>query len=103
MRFSRVTVLGIGALSALWITACTAGTGTEASTNEVATINVIFRGVSLKEPPSAKSDLAFVLESELKQCGYFDPTNTALTGQIKVEDTTFTFGATLKLKHPLKL
>ena len=33
MRFSRVTVLGIGALSALWITACTAGTGTEASTS----------------------------------------------------------------------
>jgi type IV pilus assembly protein PilM len=75
----------------------------EESTNQVAIINVIFRGVNLKEPPSANSDLAFVLENELKQCGYFDPTNTALTGQIKVEEATFTFGATLKLKQPLKL
>ena len=30
MRFSRVTVLSVGALVALWITACSAGPGPEA-------------------------------------------------------------------------
>jgi len=74
-----------------------------ASTNEVASVNVIFRSVNITQPASANSDIAFALENELKACGYFDPTNTALTGQITVEDTTFTFGATLKLKQPLKL
>ena len=74
-----------------------------AGTNEVGSVNVIFRSVNITQPASANSDIAFALENELKACGYFDPTNTALTGQITVEDTTFTFGATVKLKQPLKL
>jgi hypothetical protein len=73
------------------------------STNEVGTVQVLFRSVNITAVASANSDIAFALENELKQSNYFDPTNTALTGQITVEDTTFTFGATVKLKKPLKL
>jgi len=77
--------------------------GATISTNEVATVQVLFRSVNIGGVASAQSDIAYAVENELKNSSYFDPTNTALTGEIKAEDTTFTFGATVKLKKPLKL
>lgn len=73
------------------------------STNEVGTVNVIFRSVNIEGVPSAQSDIAYALQAELRNSAWFDPTNTTLTGEIRTEDTTFTFGATLKLQKPLKL
>jgi hypothetical protein len=77
--------------------------GATVSTNEVGTIQVLFRSVNITAVPSGNSDIVFALQNELQSSSYFDPTNTAMTGQIMVEETTFTFGATLKLKKPLKL
>jgi type IV pilus assembly protein PilM len=80
-----------------------AGGSNAISTNEVSTLQIIFRSVNIGSVASANSDIAFALENELRASPWLDPTNTALTGQITVEDPTFTFGCTLKLKHPLKL
>jgi type IV pilus assembly protein PilM len=78
-------------------------TQTTINTNEVGVIQITLRSANISQVASANSDIAFAVENELKNNSYFDPTNTALTGEIKVEDTTFTFGATVKLKNPLKL
>ncbi len=78
-----------------------------ASTNEISVINVTCRGLNLKKTdPAANDKLAFALEKGLQASQLFDAKETKLTGQIESVDEsalTFTFGITVKLKHPLKL
>jgi hypothetical protein len=54
--------------------------------------------------PSAKQNIVFALQDELKTCPLFDPAGTELTDPIASDEATgtFTFGATLALKQPLK-
>jgi type IV pilus assembly protein PilM len=79
-----------------------------ASTNVIDTITMVCRGVDITAAsgkPSADTDLMFDLEQALKASSFLDSTNTALVGD-NVPDPntgTFTFGVTLKLKHPLKM
>jgi type IV pilus assembly protein PilM len=78
----------------------------EPQTNQVGTITLVCRAVSLaKVDPAANSDIAYTLENELQASPYFDPKTTQLTGQINPEDAagTFTFGITAVLKNPLNL
>ena len=89
-------------------TPTTSATGTpssQVSTNEISVIDVTFKGVDLhKYDPTANDKLAYTLEKELQASPMFDPDETKLSGQIRVEDSeTFTFGMSLKLKEPLKL
>jgi hypothetical protein len=54
----------------------------------------------------ANDELAYELQRALQSSPMFDPKETKLTGQIEVVDAsavTFSFGVTLRLKHPLKL
>jgi hypothetical protein len=56
--------------------------------------------------PSANSEIAYAVETELKNStNYFDPKLTALTGNITPDTSsgTFTFGVTVTLLNPLKL
>jgi len=78
------------------------------STNEIAVINMKCRGLNLKKyDPSANNKLAYAVEDELQSSPLFDKKDTKLSGDIEqVEATnsiTFSFGVTLKLKHPMKL
>ena len=78
------------------------------STNEIAVINMKCRGLNLKKyDPSANNKLAYAVEDELQSSPLFDRKDTKLSGDIEqVEATnsiTFSFGVTLKLKHPMKL
>jgi len=78
------------------------------STNEIAVINMKCRGLNLKKyDPSANNKLAYAVEDELQSSPLFDRKETKLSGDIEqVEATnsiTFSFGVTLKLKHPMKL
>ncbi len=77
-----------------------------AQTNQVGTVNLVCRAVSLSSvDPAANSDIAYTIESELQTSPYFDPKATQLVGQINPEDAsgTFTFGITAVLKYPLNL
>jgi len=68
-------------------------------------INIRCRAVDLSRvSPSAKQDIVFALQGELKTCPLFDPAGTELTDPIAPDEATgtFTFGATLALKQPLK-
>src|SRR5437867_1535464 len=80
---------------------------TPASTNEIAVITVKCRGLNLKKfSPTANNDLAYAVEKELQESPLFDRKETKLSGDIEsVDETavTFSFGVTLKLKHPMKL
>ena len=80
---------------------------TPASTNEIAVITVKCRGLNLKKySPTANNDLAYAVEKELQESPLFDRKETKLSGEIEsVDETavTFSFGVTLKLKHPMKL
>jgi len=76
------------------------------TTNPGQTISVICRAVNLTSvDPSANSEIAYAVESELKAVPLFDPKATQLTGNITPDDSngTFTFGVTLTLQNPLKL
>jgi type IV pilus assembly protein PilM len=78
-----------------------------ASTNEVAVVTVLFRGVNLNSPTmaTANTDVAYAMETALKASPFFDKDETALEGNIDPagDAGTFTFGVKLKLKHPIKL
>src|SRR6266487_5260227 len=80
---------------------------TPASTNEIAVITVKCRGLNLKKySPTANNDLAYAVEKELQESPLLDRKETKLSGDIEsVDETavTFSFGVTLKLKHPMKL
>jgi cell division ATPase FtsA len=69
-------------------------------------ITLIFRAVNLTSvDPSASSEIAYAVESQLKACPIFDPKATQLSGQMSPDDSngTFTFGMTVTLLNPLKL
>jgi len=94
------------------------GTGTGADTtgtvrrkkaeaNEVASINITFRAVSLTSvSPEANKEIVYSVLSEVKNSPLFDPEYTDSDGKgIGAEESpgTFTFGLVVGLKHPLKL
>lgn len=80
---------------------------TPASTNEIATINVKCRGLNVKRfSPTANVELVYAVEKQLQANPMFDSKETKLSGEIENVDesaVTFSFGVTLKLKHPMKL
>jgi type IV pilus assembly protein PilM len=79
-------------------------------TNEVATLTITFRAVSLKDVsgrPEADKDIAYTVVEELQHSPFFDPdpqeTHTT-SDVINDEQTkTFTFSVAARLKKPLKL
>ena len=79
-------------------------------TNEVATLTITFRAVSLKDisgTPEADKDIAYAVVHELQNSRLFDPdpqeTHTT-SDVINDEQTkTFTFSVVARLKKPLKL
>lgn len=79
---------------------------TGSTTNQVGTIKLECRGVSLTRiDPTANNKLAYEFHEELKRSALVDPQGTQLDPQI-IEDEatgTFSFGITLALKKPLKL
>jgi type IV pilus assembly protein PilM len=81
--------------------------GSAPNPNQAAPINLVCRAVNLSSiDPSANSEIAYAVESQLKSAtNYFDPKTTQLTGQITPDDVngTFTFGITVTLQNPLKL
>jgi type IV pilus assembly protein PilM len=81
--------------------------GSVPNPNQAAPINLVCRAVNLSSiDPSANSEIAYAVESELKNAtNYFDSKTTQLTGQITPDDGngTFTFGITVTLLNPLKL
>jgi len=91
----------------------TAGTSRKhktGDTNEVATLTLTFRAVSVKDVsgrPEADKDIAYTVVQELQNSPLFDPdpqeTHTT-SDVINDEQTkTFTFSVAARLKHPLKL
>ena len=79
-----------------------------ASTNEISVITIKCRGLNLKKfSPTANDDLAFAVQNALLHSPLVDTNETKLSGPIEqVDETnsvTFSFGLTLKLKHPMKL
>jgi hypothetical protein len=85
----------------------TATKTTPASTNEISVVTIKCRGLNLKKfSPTANNDLAYAVEKELQESPLFDRKETKLSGDIEsVDETaiTFSFGVTLKFKHPMKL
>ncbi|MEK7706512.1 MAG: type IV pilus assembly protein PilM [Verrucomicrobiota bacterium] len=74
--------------------------------NEIATISLLFRAVSLtRVAPSANTDIAYLLLDELKASLWFEAKGTQFSTEILPDETTgtFTFGVTLALKQPFKL
>lgn len=77
--------------------------------NEIATLNLVFRAVTLRKiVPSTSlpdTDIVFAVDNELKNHPLFDAEHTKLDGQILTDEAsgTFTFGVTLALKRPIKL
>ena len=81
-----------------------AGKAAAANTNELATIKVTFRAVSINE--SANNQLIYALERELKASPLFEAKDTQLSGSMEKADAsapTFSFPLSLKLKRPIKL
>ena len=88
--------------------AATAKPATPTSTNEIAVVTLKCQGLNLKKyDPSANDKLAFAVQEELRASPMFDKEGTKLSGDIEQVDATnsvtFSFGVTLKLKHPMKL
>jgi len=74
--------------------------------NEVASIDITFRAVSLAyAEASANKEVAFKVLDALKSSPMFDSTNTVFSSIISPEEApgTFTFKITAQLKRPLKL
>jgi type IV pilus assembly protein PilM len=77
-----------------------------ANTNEIATIAITCRAVSLAGvSPTADTDIAFAVLNELKSSPMFDPEGTQFSGGMSAVEPpgTFTFPITIKFKRPLKL
>lgn len=83
------------------------GPAKASSSNEVASINMVCRGVdvtSISSTPSANQDIAYAVEAALKGSPMFDKDGTHLLGDNnKDPNGTFTFGVVVKLKRPIKL
>jgi type IV pilus assembly protein PilM len=78
------------------------------SSNEVDTINLTFRAVSLTQitgQADANKEIFYSVLNELKASPYFVAEETRDTSPISPDEPpgTFTFGVAAKLKHPLKL
>lgn len=81
------------------------------NSNQVASVTIVCRGVSLTQAlsagnaASANTEIAFAFESALRESPLFEAKDTQLTQKVTEDETTgtFTFGLTLKLKRPLKL
>ena len=81
------------------------------NSNQVASVTIVCRGVSLTQAlssgnaASANTEIAFAFESALRESPLFEAKETQLTQKVTEDETTgtFTFGLTLKLKRPLKL
>jgi type IV pilus assembly protein PilM len=74
------------------------------STNNI--ITLVCRAVNLSSvDPSATTEIAYAVESELKASPFFDPKTTALLGNITADESngTFTFGITVALQNPPNL
>ena len=88
-----------------------AGGAPAGNSNQVATVTLVCRGVSLTQAlasgnaASANTEIAFALESALRESVLFEAKETQLTQKVTEDEATgtFTFGLTLKLKRPLKL
>jgi hypothetical protein len=90
----------------------TAGTSrkSKGDTNEVATLTITFRAVSVKDVsgrPEADKDIAYTVVQELQNSPLFDPdpqeTHTTSDVTNDEQTKTFTFSVAARLKHPLKL
>ncbi len=84
----------------------TAAMGPESNTNEVHSVSLTFRAISLQSASaSANTELAFTVLNELKASPLFDSEKTQFSGNISADEPpgTFTFGVNVKLKRPLKL
>jgi len=76
------------------------------ATNEISTIAVTFRAVSLNAvSPGANQATAYAVVSELQSSPMFDPAETVPEGGISDDEPpgTFKFAVDIKLKRPLKL
>src|SRR6266567_1747938 len=76
------------------------------ATNEISTIAVTFRAVSLNAvSPGANLATAYAVVSELQSSPMFDPAETVPVGGISDDEPpgTFKFAVDIKLKRPLKL
>ena len=76
-----------------------------AVTNQVGTIKIQCRGVSLRQSSSADSKVAYAVHAELLASPLVDAAGTQLDPSITEDESTgtFSFGITLALKSPLKL
>jgi hypothetical protein len=79
-------------------------------TNEVASLTLTFRAVSLKNSsgqPDADKGVAYSVLQELQNSPFFDPDpqETHTTSEVTNDDQTgtFTFSIVARLKHSLKL
>ena len=79
-------------------------------TNEVATLTITFRAVSLKNnsgQADADKGVAYAVLQELQNSPFFDPDpqETHTTSEVMNDEQTgtFTFSIVARLKHPLKL
>ncbi|MSU57850.1 MAG: type IV pilus assembly protein PilM [Pedosphaera sp.] len=79
---------------------------TGVNTNDESVVTVVFRGVSLDQisgNPTADKEMAFAVQTALKESPIFDPAKTELLGgDIVKEDLTFKFGMALGLKPRAK-
>ena len=80
------------------------------SENEISVISILCRGVDLENiSPTANSDLAYALKSELETSPYFVKESIELAPIQKAQPSgdqarpLFSFGLTLKLKKPFKV
>ena len=83
---------------------------TKGDTNEIATLTLTFRAVSLKNvsgQPDADKGIAYAVLQQLQSSQLFDPdpqqTKTASDVTNDEQTGTFTFSIVARLKHPLKL
>jgi len=105
-QMTTIGVMSAGAPAATPEAPNAAPAAGETPDNSNNTVSMVCRAVNLSNlDPSANSEIAYAVESELKACPIFDPKMTQLTGNITPDDSngTFTFGVTVTLLHPLKL
>ncbi len=81
-----------------------------ADTNEISSLTITFRAVSLKVTsgqPDADKGIAYAVEQELRNSPLFDPDpqQTRTTSDVSHDEQTgtFTFSVVARLKEPLKL
>ena len=79
----------------------------KAGPNEVASITITFRAISLNSVSAeANKEIVYAMLNEIKSSSVFDPDWTDPDGKgLGAEEPpgTFTFGITVGLKHPFKL